>query len=325
MEHTGISVIVPTCNRPHLLATTLRSVLAQRDVEIEVIVVDDGAEQPAAAIVEAAGDARVRLVRNDGRHGECGTRNRGLTEVRREWVAFCDDDDLWAPDKLRSQLNAATSDGSAWAYAGDVIVDMHLRVLAGGPPPPANHLLAGLQRRNVMPAGSSNVLVRRDALTRAGSFDPDLHRAGDWDMWLRLGRIAGSPACVCRPLLAYRFHPTNITDGLDEMIDEPKRLAVRYGIAVDIAAMHRRAAWTALRAGRRTAAIRHYACAVRRGDVRSVARMVFAAFDPRVGSDRMFALLRRDPEWVAEAEGWLSPFVALHAVPSGAVATGGRA
>ena len=324
MNRTGVSVIVPTCNRPHLLALTLRSVLAQRDVDVEVVVANDGDTPSATAVVDAAGDARVRVVRNDGRHGECGTRNRGLAEATREWIAFCDDDDLWAPDKLVTQLAAAITEGAAWAYAGDVIVDNGLRVLAGSPPPPADQLLPDLQHRNVMPAGSSNVLVRRDVLTRAGWFDPDLHRTGDWDMWLRLARIAGFPACVCRPLVAYRFHPANIPGHLGAMIDEPRRLGARYGMAIDMAAMHRRAGWTALRTGNRAIAMLQYARAVACGDVRSVARIAFAAFDSRVGSDAMFALLRRDPIWVAEAEGWLRSFMAHDAAESAAPAAGAR-
>ena len=75
-------------------------------------------------------------------------------------------------------------------------------------------------------------------------------------------------------------------------------------------AMHRRAAWAALRNGRRVLALRHYAHAVAGGDVRSVGRAAFALAHPAVGTDRMFELLGRDDAWVAEAERWLQRFAA---------------
>jgi hypothetical protein len=92
------------------------------------------------------------------------------------------------------------------------------------------------------------------------------------------------------------------------MVAEAQTLASRYGIPVDIAAMHRRAAWAALRRGRRLPALRHYARAVALGDVRSVGRGVVALVPPPVGSDRLFGFLPRDPEWIARAEGWLEAF-----------------
>jgi hypothetical protein len=90
---------------------------------------------------------------------------------------------------------------------------------------------------------------------------------------------------------------------------------------VDMKAMYRRAAWTALRGGRRGEAVCHYARAAARGDVRSLARAAFALVHPVVGKDAMFGLLRRDPSWVADAEQWLAAFSQPSSQP---VASDGR-
>jgi hypothetical protein len=94
------------------------------------------------------------------------------------------------------------------------------------------------------------------------------------------------------------------------MVDEARRLAARSGIPVDMAAMHRRAAWAALRGGRRLLAVGHYGHAVARGDFRSLGRAAVALLHPAVGSYRLFGLLNRDPHWIAKAERWLEAFVA---------------
>lgn len=303
-----VSVVVPTHNRADLLERTLRSILQQQVSDLEVIVVDDGSVDDTSAVAAAA-DPRVQLLRNKNSTGVSAARNRGIAAARGDWVAFCDDDDLWSPEKLARQLAAAERSGAHWVYAGDVNVDNRLRVLSGGPPPEPEAVLALLPHWNPLASGGSNVIVRSRALADVGGFDPSLRRTEDWDLWIRLARI-GPPACVCKPLVAYRFHGGNLMADPKEMVDEAQQLAARYGIPVDMTAMHRRAAWAALRAGRRLPAVRHYMRAVAGGDVRSIGRIAVALAHPAVGSDRLFNFLGRNPEWIAEAEPWLKAFAA---------------
>jgi glycosyltransferase involved in cell wall biosynthesis len=302
-----VSVVVPTHNRARLLRRTLRSVLAQHMADLEVVVVDDGSTDDTQALAVAA-DPRVVVVRNRKPAGVSAARNLGIATARGDWIAFCDDDDLWSPDKLTRQLMAANRAGADWAYAGDVNVDERLRVLSGGPPPEPDAVVALLPRWNPLSSGGSNVVVRADVLAAVGGFDPALRRTEDWDMWIRVART-GPPAWVCAPLVAYRFHAGNVTVDPAEMVNEARRLAARYRIPVDRAAMQRRAAWAALRGGRRLLAVRHYAHAVADGDLRSLGRAAIALVHPTVGSDRLFGLLGRDADWVAEAERWLKAFL----------------
>jgi glycosyltransferase involved in cell wall biosynthesis len=303
-----VSVIIPTRNRAHLLHRTLESVLKQSTENLEVIVVDDGSTDSTAAVAAAA-DPRVRVLRNPKPTGVSAARNRGIAAARGEWIAFCDDDDLWAPNKLQQQLTAAGRASANWAYAGDVNVDDQLRVLSGGPPPGPEAVMALLPRFNPLASGGSNVVVRSNILAQVGTFDPTLRRTEDWDLWIRVAS-KGPPACVRQPLVAYRFHRGNVVWDPREMVDEARNLAARYGYPVDVAAMQRRAAWAALRAGRRLIAVRHYALAVAHGDLRSVGRAAVALVHPAVGSERLFGFLGRDSDWIAEAERWIDAFAA---------------
>ena len=70
-------------------------------------------------------------------------------------VAFLDDDDVWAPGKLATQLRAAEEEGAGWAYTGDVNVDEDLRVLSGGPPPDPEEVVGRLPRYNPLSSGAS--------------------------------------------------------------------------------------------------------------------------------------------------------------------------
>ena len=303
---TLVSVIIPTRNRAHLLHRTLESVLKQSTENLEVIVVDDGSTDGSGAVA-AAMDPRVSVIRNPESAGVSVARNRGIASASGEWIAFCDDDDLWAPNKLQEQLTAADTAGANWVYAGDVNVNDQLRVLSGGPPPDPADVMARLPRCNPLASGGSNVVVRSNILAEVGGFDPALRRTEDWDLWIRIAQ-KGPPAYVRKPLVAYRFHSGNVIWDPREMVDEARRLAARYGIPVDVLSMHRRAAWAALRGGRRLTAARHYALAVAGGDLRSVGRAAVALVHPAVGSERLFGFLDRDSDWIAEAERWIETF-----------------
>ena len=308
-----VSVVIPTHNRRRLLGPTLRSVLAQRGVDFEVVVVDDGSTDGTAETVAALGDRQVRLWRHRHPRGVATARNAGAAAAHGAWVAFLDDDDLWAPDKLARQL-AAVGREPGWVYAGAVEVDGAGRLLGGAPPPPPDTLLAELTRRNPMPAGSSNVMVRTALLHDAGGFDPALRHLADWDLWLRLAR-RDRPACVPAPLVAYRIHSAQATMDTTGMVAEARILQARHG--ADPAAIHRWAAWSQLRAGRRRAAVAAYAAAARTGDLASLARAGVALLSPHP------TLVRRPrrratkaPGWHLAAQAWLEELAAAERVGS---------
>jgi glycosyltransferase involved in cell wall biosynthesis len=197
-----VSVIIPTRNRSKLLELSLRSVLWQRNVDIETIVVDDGSTDDTPQLLQRLGD-RIRVVRHERSQGVSAARNRGIAEAHGEWVAFLDDDDLWAPDKLELQLQALRCSDRRWAYAGAVEITKDNRVFAGRPPASPETVVEELSIRNMLPAGSSNVIVWKAWLSTETTFDGRLYHSADWDLWIRLAR-RGPPACVSKPLVAYR-------------------------------------------------------------------------------------------------------------------------
>ena len=309
-----VSVVIPTRGRLDLLGDAVRTALQQDSVDVEVVVVDDASPDDTAAWVARQGDSRLRLVRHATRAGVSAARNSGVRAAHGTWVAFLDDDDVWAPDKLHLQVSAAADAGRGWVYGGEVHVDEELHLLGGGPPLPPDEVLALLPSQNTLPAGGSNVVVRADLLAAVGGFDASLVRTEDWDLWIRLART-GPPAWVRRPLVGYRHHRRNARTDPAPMVAEPRLLAQRYGIPVDSAAMLRRAAWVCLQDGRRVRAAAYYLRAVARGDLRSLGRAAVALTHPAVGTSRVYRLLSWTPEaraWAAEAESWLAP---LRAAP----------
>jgi glycosyltransferase involved in cell wall biosynthesis len=298
------SVVVPTHDRNELLLRTLRSVLLQREVDIEVVVVDDGSTGDVGSAVGTMGDHRIRVVRNESSQGVARARNRGIEESRGKWVGFVDDDDLWAPDKLGSQLRAMQNTGRRWAYTGAVNIAGSGTVIGGVPPPPPEEVAAALPRRNAVPGGGSNVVAERSLLDEIEGFDPLLYNTEDWDMWIRMARVA-LPAWVPRPWLAYRVHRTNASLNVSEIIAGARTIERRYGGRVDRGMIDRYLAELCLRSGDRRRALRFFITAAVRGETRGVASDLasIARRKLRPSADDVFE--PRDPGWIALGKAWI--------------------
>jgi glycosyltransferase involved in cell wall biosynthesis len=312
-----VTVVVPTHNRSRLLALTLQSVLWQRDVDLEVVVVDDGSTDDTAEAVAGLGDARVRIVRHERPQGAAAARNRGIEEATAEWITFLDDDDLWAPDKLARQLRAARQAGRSWAYTGAVNIDDELKVLGGMPPPSPERIVELLPRFDAVPGGGSNVVVHRDTLARAGGFDSRLRNGEDWEMWIRLAKL-GPPAWVCSPLVAKRAHDRNTSLDTREALAGLALIERLHGGRVDRGITYRWLAESCLRTGRRATAVRYFAAAALRGQARNVAGDIRVILRRRIrrhllGDRRPEAVSYRHPQWVAEAHPWLDALAARSA------------
>lgn len=208
-DRPEISVVIPTRDRWSLLSRmALPSALAQEDVEHEIVVVDDGSTHGSADRLSQIADSRVRVLRRSESGGMAAARNTGIAAARGEWIAFLDDDDVWSPSKLRTQIDAASRAEADFAFAAVVAVDERLSVLGSLYLPSPKTLADELLRACVIPAGCSNVIVRSELLEEVGGFDERLRHVADWDLWLR---IADRTCAVCEEVLAaYVLHDANM-------------------------------------------------------------------------------------------------------------------
>lgn len=203
-----VTVIIPTWDRSWLLEQAARDALRQTNVRLELLIVDDGSSDPEAIKHISELDPRVRVIRHDRRRGVACARNTGIENAGGMWLAFLDDDDRWAPTKLRTQLDAAAAADAPWVFAGALTIDQRDRVLFAEQArlPSTAEWVATV---NPVPGGCSNVVARAELVRTAGGFDEQLSLLADWDLWIRLAAMA-TPAVCPEVLLAYRLHPDNM-------------------------------------------------------------------------------------------------------------------
>jgi glycosyltransferase involved in cell wall biosynthesis len=98
-NNIGISVVIPCYNSQDTIAETLRCIISQMYSGMEIIVVDDGSKDRTGQIVSSYSE-KVKYVYQENR-GVSEARNRGAALAEKEWIAFCDSDDVWYNDKIR--------------------------------------------------------------------------------------------------------------------------------------------------------------------------------------------------------------------------------
>ncbi|MGH3003601.1 MAG: glycosyltransferase family 2 protein [Gaiellaceae bacterium] len=285
MTGPAVSVVVPTRDRFAMLTESgLPSAARQVGVDVEVIVVDDGSDQETASRLQALTDDSVRVLRHDRPRGVAAARNTGIAAARADWIAFLDDDDLWSPHKLATQLDALALAGASFAYCGVVVLDDHGTPTEIMTPPRPADVRAELLRRNSLPAGSSNVLAETRLVREVGGFDERLSYLADWDLWLKLA-FSGVPASCDDVLVGYVRHTRRMHIGGRAASAELERLRETHGAAGFRPDHGRLLGWLAAehrRAGRRSRALGVYACAALAGrDLRPLPRMAATLVDWR--------------------------------------------
>jgi glycosyltransferase involved in cell wall biosynthesis len=115
-----ISVIVTTYNRSDLVGETINSILNQTYWNIELIVVDDGSTDNTEDIINSFQDKRIIYLKTANWGAPAGPRNIGIKKAKGEYIAFCDDDDLWYINKLEIQLKVLINDDNLVGVGSNV-------------------------------------------------------------------------------------------------------------------------------------------------------------------------------------------------------------
>jgi hypothetical protein len=197
----GVSVIIPTHDRPRLLPQAVASARAA-GTDVEVVVVDDASTDETAAVCRRLEGIRyVRLERN---LRVAGARNAGLRASDREYVSFLDDDDRRLPKSLDLQLAALEARPEAAMVYGQALLADQRGAPTGRLYPadcPQGDIFWQLVGRNFIPCGSA--VFRRSCLERVGLLDEGAPGLDDWDLWIRVAELYAVIA-VAQPVVVWR-------------------------------------------------------------------------------------------------------------------------
>lgn len=203
------SVIVPTYNRAHMVTETIDSILSQTFRDLELIIVDNDSTDNTEEVIKSYKDKRIRYFKHQNNGIVAVNRNYGVSKAKGEYIAFCDDDDLWFPEKLEKQVQEMEKDSQIGLVCNNVI---HFNGKGDhgeafkAKPRDSDLTFEALVWKSFI--SGSTVLVRKAVLDDVGLMDesPELVAVEDYELWLRIAKKY-RVKYIDIPLGKYRTHP----------------------------------------------------------------------------------------------------------------------
>jgi glycosyltransferase involved in cell wall biosynthesis len=188
-----LSVVVPTCGRNvEVLGRAVASILAQTYQPIEVVLVDDNCDDSVLSgrIRNYCHDfPKVKYVQPIANSGACAARNRGIECSAGEFIGFLDDDDAWEANKAELQI-ATLKDDIYVSFCRGRCIDEAVFPSRITPYYNANFFRPIITFEDMLLndciGTTSQVIMRKEALTAVGGFDEKMQARQDYELWIRV-------------------------------------------------------------------------------------------------------------------------------------------
>lgn len=118
MSNHLVSVITPLYNAEAYIEKTILSILNQKYINWELLIIDDCSKDQSVTVVKkfVELDSRVKLIQLENNSGAAVARNKGIEYATGRFIAFLDSDDTWHPEKLNHQIDFMLKNNYAFTY-----------------------------------------------------------------------------------------------------------------------------------------------------------------------------------------------------------------
>lgn len=207
-----VSVVIPTYNRASLISKTISSIIAQTYRNLEIIVVSDGPGLETKNVLESFKDSRLKYYEINHSGRPAVPRNFGIMKAKGEYIALCDDDDVWMPEKITLQVAKIVSDNNI----GLVYTQCILQEKKGERIVPIKGKEGKIFEDLFLSfcfIATSTVLIKKEVVDKIGMFDEDMRLkvVEDFDYWLRIARYYHL-ASIDKPLVVHREGQDSISN-----------------------------------------------------------------------------------------------------------------
>ncbi len=219
-----VSIVTPSFNQARYIEATMRSVLRQDYPSLEYIIVDGG-----------SGDGSVEIIRSHADHlawwvsekdaGQTDALNKGFARATGDILAWINSDDTYEPGAVMAAVDYLTKHPeTGLVYANTNFIDEKGRVIGRFPAAQTDyHRL----RQGYVHIPQQAAFFRADLWRQVGPLDPDFYFAMDYDLWVRLAKLAPFAYLPDQTWANFRLHTNAKTISADERC-WPEMIKVHY-------------------------------------------------------------------------------------------------
>ena len=201
------TVLIPTYNCAKYIVPAIKSVLAQKYADYELLILDDGSTDNTEEIISKISDSRVVYLKNSSNKGIVYTLNKGIDLAKGEYIARMDADDIVLGNRLQVQTDFLSKNPDYGIVGGWYQVTNENGKIIDTVEGVTNCSSAqlGLLFRNQF---AHSVVTMRTDLAKQLKYDPEFQYCEDYDLWVRfaeVSKVTNLPAYY----LSYRWYSEN--------------------------------------------------------------------------------------------------------------------
>lgn len=217
MNQELVSVIMPTFNAGRFLSASIESILGQTYQNLELLISDDGSmDEEMHELLKgyAEKDSRVKVEFLNGNNGPGVARNNSIKRAQGRYIAFCDSDDRWFPEKLEKQISLMETKDCALTCTSYITCDADDKETGIVIPP---EIITFKMMKHDNKVGCLTAVYDTKKLGRK-FYMPELRKRQDWALFLSILQESGPAYALTEPLAYYRQRNNSISSNKFSLI-----------------------------------------------------------------------------------------------------------
>lgn len=204
-----VSIITPSYNSSKFIADTIEAICKQTYPYWELLITDDCSSDDSVEIIKSymAKDKRIKLQRLEKNSGAGVCRNKSIEMAQGRYIAFCDSDDVWMPQKLEMQLQFMAEKDCALVYSSYMLMDEGGHV--SGIVVCKNCVSFASMKRD---SGIGCLTAMYDTAKVGKMYMSSLRKRQDWGLWLEVLSKCKVAYGLKEPLAYYRVRSGSISN-----------------------------------------------------------------------------------------------------------------
>lgn len=215
IDYGLVSIITPSYNCAEFIGETIEAIQSQTYKNWELLITDDFSTDNSRDIIEAYenSDSRIKLFKLSKNSGAGVARNNSIMAATGRYIAFCDSDDRWYPEKLEKQLYFMEKTGASFSCTSYDICDENGNING------TVNCLPKLSYAKILRDNGIGCLTAIYNTEKIGKhFMPSIRKRQDWCLWIEIIKKYGVAYGLQEPLALYRVRHGSISSNKVEML-----------------------------------------------------------------------------------------------------------
>ena len=224
MDQPLVSIVTPSFNQVRYIEATIRSVLDQDYPAVEYIIVDGGSSDGAVDIIRSHASQLAWWVSEKDK-GQTDALNKGFAHANGQILAWLNSDDTYEPGAIAAAIKYLSEHPEVgMVYADANFIDEKSRVIGKFPAALTDYPRL---RQGYVHVPQQAAFFRAELWRQVGPLDPDFYFAMDYDLWVRLAKLAPFAYLPGQTWANFRLHNNAKTISADDRC-WPEMLNVHY-------------------------------------------------------------------------------------------------